>query len=238
MTAPDAPTVKSSLTNWYLKRFPLCERLAPETVGAITKALRITEYKRGTPVFTPGQELENSYILLRGSVKVSRVEAIDGKELILYLVKPGEPFGAWTSVKNKDVKRAAVAHQKSLVGVLDRGKWQQLLASDPALNRSALGIASSRLQELQGRMTEIAYREVDCRIARLLIRLSREYPQKRDCGVQIRLPFTQQDISDMIAATREMTSLTINDFKRRGWIAVHGRRICVHKPRSLRTVAE
>jgi CRP/FNR family transcriptional regulator len=238
MTPPESPTVKSSLTSWYLKRTTLFESLAPETVSEITKVLRVSEYKRSSPVFTPGQEPGNTYILLRGSVKVSRVEVSDGKELILYLVKPGEPFGAWNSVTMKDVKRVAVAHQKSLVGVLDKNKWMRLLADDPELNRTALRIASSRLQELQGRMAEIAYREVDCRIARLLIRLSREYPQKRDCGVQIRMPFTQQDISDMIAATREMTSLTINEFKRRGWISMHGRRICIHKPRSLKTVAE
>jgi CRP/FNR family cyclic AMP-dependent transcriptional regulator len=238
MIARDSSTAKSRITIWYLKKFPLFEHLAPQTVGVLADRIRTMQFRKGAPVFTPGRELSHAYILLRGSVKVSRIEASDGKELILYLVKPGEPFGAMPFMRGREIKRVAVAHQKSIVGVINRIDWERLFSADRALCGSILQTTTSRLQELQGRMTEIAYREVNCRLARLLLRLSREYPQNRDCGIQIHLPFTQQDFSDFIAATREMTSLTINEFKRKGWIAVHNRRVCIHKPRSLRRIAE
>lgn len=238
MTAVSAPSSKSKITLWYLKRSPLFDHLPPKTVEILASRLRSTLFAKGTPVFTPGQELSRTYFLLSGSVKVSRIEASDGKELILYLVKPGEPFGAMPFEMDKDVKRVAVAHQKSHVGILGKSEWVRLLETDERLYESLLQLAGSRLRQLQGRMAEITYREIPCRIARLLLRLSADYPKERECGVQIGLPFTQQDISDFIAATREMTSLTINDFKRKGWIALHNRRICIHKPRSLRNMAE
>lgn len=238
MTIGISAGAKSRMTAWYLKKSPLFEDVAPETVDTLSKRLRTKEYARGTMIFTPGRELSGTYYLLRGSVKVSRIEAGDGKELVLYMVRPGEPFGSLPFTGERDPKRIAVAHQKSLIGVLGRKEWERLFASDPAFYQSVMQVAGSRLQQLQGRMAEIAYRDVDCRVARLLLRLSREYPLNRECGVQIRLPFTQQDLSDFIAATREMTSLTINEFKRRGWIAVHNRRICIHKPRSLRRLAD
>lgn len=231
-------TTKSRMTLWYLKRSPLFDHLPAQTARILAGRLRSVDFARGEPVFTPGKDLSRTYVLLSGSVKVSRIEASDGKELILYLVKPGEPFGAMPFTMDKDVKRVAVAHQKSRVGVLGKREWEKLLKSDPALYVLLLQLAGSRLRQLQGRMAEIAYREIPCRIARLLLRLSAEYPKERDCGVQISLPFTQQDISDFVAATREMTSLTLNEFKRKGWIAIHGRRMCIHKPRSLRAIAE
>ena len=226
------------MTLWYLKRSPLFDHLPPQTVQVLASRLRNVVFARGKPVFTPGKELSRTYVLLRGSVKVSRIEASDGKELILYLVKPGEPFGAMPFAMDRDVKRVAIAHQKSQVGILGKKEWEKLLKTDPALYTSLLQLAGSRLQQLQERLAEIAYREIPCRIARLLLRLSAEYPRERNCGVQIGLTFTQQDISNFVAATREMTSLTLNDFKRKGWIAIHGRRICIHKPRSLHAIAE
>lgn len=238
MAAGSSPFVNSRITAWYLKRSPLFEPVAHETVEFLASRLRTTEYAKKDLVFTPGRELSNTYFLLRGSVKVSRVEPSDGKELILYLVKPGEPFGALPFTGGIEDKRIAVAHQKSLVGVFGKRAWEKVLASDRELYRSVTRVAGERLLQLQGRMTEIAYRDVHCRVARLLLRLSREYPLKRECGVQIRLPFTQQDISNFIAATREITSLTINDFKRNGWIAMHNHRICIHKPRALRRIAD
>jgi CRP/FNR family transcriptional regulator len=189
-------------------------------------------------IFTPGRELAGTYYLLRGSVQVSRIEAGDGKTLILYMVRPGEPFGSLPFTGRRDPKRIAVAHQKSLVGVLGRKQWERLFRSDRAFHRSAVQVAGFRLQQLEARMAEIAYRDVDCRLARLLLRLSREYPLERECGGQIRLPFTQQELSNFIAATREMTSLAINEFKRKGYIAIHNRRICIHKPRKLREIAD
>jgi CRP/FNR family transcriptional regulator len=232
------PTTKSKITLLNLQRSPLFARLSLQTAQELSSRLRVTVYNRRTPIFTPGNELSRTYFLLSGSVKVSRLEASDGKELILYLVKPGEPFGAMPFTMSRDLKRVAVAYEKSRVGVLGKNEWKRLLENDPAMYRALLELAGQRLQQLQERMAEIAYREIPCRLARLLLRLSKEYKRKRECGVQIRLPLTQQDISDFIAATREMTSLTINDFKRNGWIAVHNRRICIHKPRSLRKIAE
>jgi CRP/FNR family transcriptional regulator len=238
MASRGSSNPKSGITTWYLKRLPLFSRAAPTTIEALSSRLHTSEYSKKALVFTPGRELTHTYFLLRGSVKISRIEASDGKELILYMVRPGEPFGALPFMKGRDNRRIAVAHQKSLIGVLSKKDWEKISSADEAVYRSVMEVTASRLQQLQGRMAEIAYCDVNCRVARLLIRLSEEYPTERDCGTQIRLPFTQQDISDFIAATREMTSLTINEFKRKGWIAVHNRRICIHKIRSLQKIAE
>lgn len=237
MSPPRAAATKSRMILWYLHRSPLFGNLSPKTARVLAARFRVADFARGTPIFTPGRELSRTYVLLSGSVKISRIEASDGKELILYLVRPGEPFGAMPFAMDRDVRRVAVAHRKSRVGVLGKTELEKLLKTDPQLYGSLLELAGSRLRQLQKRTAEIAYGEIPCRLARLLLRLGEEYPRKRDCGVQIGLPFTQQEISDFIAATREMTSLTINEFKREGYIAVHNRRICIHKPRPLRKLA-
>jgi CRP/FNR family transcriptional regulator, cyclic AMP receptor protein len=237
MTTSGTSITRTRMTTWYIKKSPLFVQAAYETVKSFSMRLRTSQYARGARLFATGRTAANTYILLRGSVKVSHIEPDDGKELVLYLVKPGEPFGTFPFTTRRDPEHVTVAHQKSLIGFIRTKEWERFYSEDREFCFAIHRVAATRMKQMEERMMEIAYRDIDCRLARLLIRLSSEYPVKCDCGVQIGLPFTQQDISDFIAATRETTSLAINEFKRNGWIAMHNRRICIHKPRSLRRIA-
>ena len=86
---------------------------------------------------------------------------------------------------------------------------------------------------MEDRLEELSVGTVPARTARILLRLSREFPAPLACGTKVNVLFTQQDIAHMIGATREVTSSTLNEFRRQGWLGVHNRYLCVHDPAGL-----
>lgn len=87
-------------------------------------------------------------------------------------------------------------------------------------------------------MEELLFKDIPHRLGCLLLRLAKEHPLRKDCGVQIDLRLTQEEIGGLIGATRESTNAALNHFKRNGWIQFHERTICLHDERALKKLVE
>jgi CRP/FNR family transcriptional regulator len=201
--------------------------LDSDELATVASSLTISRYQKGEAVFDSLERVRQVHILLCGAVKVSRVNPDTGKELILYIVAPGEPFGVIPFFDEKDSDLIATALRASRVGKIDREALEPLLA-DRGVEDAFLQLVASRGRRLEERLYELAFHDVSRRLALLLVQLSEQFPKERECGREIGIWLSQQDLASFIAATREMASLTINDFKRKGWIAAHGRKICLH----------
>ncbi len=182
-------------------------------------------------------QTDRVFVVLRGAVKVCRIEPSDGKELILFVVRPGVPFGALPFVEETDDDTVTIALQKSTLGDIHRDDLAKFL-SGSAGQQAVIKLVQDNAALIRQRMAEVAYGDVETRIARLLLRLGEDHGRKKPCGYQIRLPLSQQDIGNFVAATRETASLTLNEFKRQGWIAIHNRKICLHDFEALSRIAE
>jgi CRP-like cAMP-binding protein len=156
---------------------------------------------------------------------------------MLYLVRPGEPFGL-LSVATQASDSVARVLSKSLIGYIEKHDFLRL-ARRSGVHPHVDRILESRLVRVENRLEELAFCDVSHRLARLLMRLNHDCPG--DCpeggGSLIELKLTQQEIGNLIAASREITSLTINQFLRDGLVARHGRRLCIHDSAALKRAA-
>jgi CRP/FNR family transcriptional regulator len=217
---------------WLLKPVRFLSALDAEELGALASSLAIHRYRKGQTVFDQTESVADVSILLSGLVKISRVDPESGKELILYMVGPGEPFGVIPFFDEKPANRLATALKASRVATIDRHTFAPLLERR-AVEDAVLHMVAARGRRMEDRLYDLAFHDVSRRLAQLLLQLSEQFPKERECGSQIAIWLSQQDLANFVAATRETVSLTINDFKRRGWIATHGRRICIHDAKAL-----
>jgi CRP/FNR family transcriptional regulator len=202
---------------WHLRRFGVFEHSDHDQLEAVARVLRIREYKRRDAVFLPGDEPTRVYFLLTGRVKVSRVDPDTGKELILFIVRPGEPFGLLARASDGNAGTTAVALQHSRVGYIQRDDFDRLSQSEsvaPELSR----LIRERFATVATRLEDIAFRDVGSRLARLLLRLANDFPANVEGRRAIGVRLTQQDLADLIGATRERTNKTLSEFRRRGLI--------------------
>lgn len=217
----------------HLQFFPGIES---EDLALVAQHVHLRRYAKGARIFGPADTASGLYLLFSGRVKVTRVNATDGKELILYLVRPGEILGLLRYLLPSYVNKSAVTIEPSQIGFLHRDNCDRLMARLPlaASFNEALALRARRGED---RLFEISFRSVPERIAHLLLRLADEHAHARECGVQIDVRLTQQEIAGVIAATREMTSLTLNEFRRSGWIEMHNHFICIHQRAPLEELA-
>ncbi|HEX5131943.1 MAG TPA: Crp/Fnr family transcriptional regulator [Candidatus Krumholzibacteria bacterium] len=172
------------------------------------------------------------HLLAQGLAKVTRLDA-NGTEMIVHLLKAGELFGPQISPGSTDTM--VVALRPCVAVSIRLADMEQILGS-PALAEEIDRVRSLRLTQMEERLADICMGRVPARTARTVLRLCDEFPAKLPCGTKVDVRFTQKDIANMIGATREVTSSTLNNFKREGWLGMHDRYMCVHNADGLRAM--
>jgi len=226
---------------WHLRRVDLLKSVDEKKLHQLTRLLQLREFKRGETIYvisgSRDEHLQRMYFLLKGRVKISSVDEASGKELLLLLIKQGEPFGLLDSVGNENTDLRASALQASLVAYVPRADFDSVIDQAAVCSR-LVKIIGERAVQVVARFEDLAFRTVPTRLARVLHRLAGEFPKKRSCGTCIDIPLRQQDVANLIAARREVVSTHLARLKREGIIAFHKECICIHDRDALAKLAE
>lgn len=212
-----------------LRNLDLFRHLPPSDLQRVAEAASFHRTDRRKPIVAPGPDAGHLCLLTQGLAKATRVDA-NGGETLLYLMKTGELFGG--RVWDPQTDTGVVALQPCVTASIRMSDLERIMGA-PVLQAEIDRVRAMRLRQMEDRLTEISSGRVPARAARTVLRLCREFPARMTCGTKVNVLFTQQDIASMIGATREVTSSTLNDFRRRGWLGFHDRYLCVHDAQGL-----
>ena len=98
------------------------------------------------------------------------------------------------------------------------------LASHPEIALNLIRPLTSRVRMLARNVSNLALLDVYGRVARTLLQQSHE-----ENGQQVTDRLTQQEIADMVGASRAMVSRILKDLKAGGYISVDRKRITIHQ---------
>ncbi len=171
------------------------------------------------------------HVLARGRMKILRFSD-EGRVILLDLIEPGGVFGElnFVSVPSSDGgSRYAEALEDAIVYSIPFLTFERALRQRPGL---AVGIASllgQRCNKLERRLEAHVFHRVPTRLVNELLELAERYGVAHDNGTLIPIPLSQQDLGNLIGASREIVSLTLSEFKRRGIVSSKGRRLIVRE---------
>jgi len=226
---------------WHLTRVSMLESVDANALREFSRLLRLREFKRGETVYVVSgsrdEHLERIYFLLKGSVKLCCVDDESSKELLLVLIKPHEPFGLLDSVANEKTDLRAVAMTASLVAYVPRPAFDRIIENSGACTR-LVKLIGERSVQVVARFEDLAFQSVPVRLARILLRLARDFPRQRECGTSIDVPLTQQEIANLIGARREVVSTHLTRLKQEGTLAFHTDAICIHDYAALQALSQ
>jgi CRP/FNR family transcriptional regulator len=161
--------------------------------------------------------------------------------LILDLLDSGEVFGEMALVAEEATEPTyAEALEEVEIETFPRFALEGVLQGRSPL---ALGIArliAARQKRLEKRLETQVFQRVPARLASLLIELSERFGEPADAsrnGIVIDIALSQQDLGNLIGASREIVSLTLSEFRRRDAVSMLGRRIVVHEAKLRREAA-
>ncbi len=221
---------------WYLKRFNFLDTMTHEEMESLSEMVVTNEVKKKQPIYLAGDPSENLYFLKEGRVKITRIDE-SGKEFTLTLLEPGEIFGELGLFDDSPRETTAVALEDSIICLMKRQDFEKYAAQKPELSLKLTKLMGLRLRQIENRIEELLFRDVPSRLARLLLRLVDQHPRQTKQGVRINIKLSQQELANLIGATREMTSMVLNSFKKQGLINVEAKYIYIMNRNQLEKIA-
>jgi len=209
-----------------LARVPLFAGLAPEELENLATCLHRRRYARGETIFREQDPGSSMFLIEAGKVKIGLVSP-DGKEVIVGVFGKGCFFGELALLDGAPRSADAMAIEPSSVLMLGRNDFVRYLEAHPTIAINLLQVLSHRIRRDGQKIQDAAF-DVPARLARLLLRLADGRPVPVDVGA-----FTQNDLANMIGATRESVNKWLGCFQRQGLVRRDGRHLFVVGPAEL-----
>lgn len=221
---------------WCLKKLPLLQDLTHDTLVRLAESVQLLEVRRRHVMYLPGDPGRAVYFLSSGRVKISKVTR-DGKELTLDYRSPGELFGELCLIDGGPREEMAEAMDSSLIAEVERNQFERLIQREGIVGYRLSKILAQRRRDIENKLENLIFKDVNAKLAELLLRLASEYGVDDSRGTLVALKITHQEMANLIGSTRETVSLTLSQFKRSGLIQTDGRKVILADREGLRALA-
>jgi CRP/FNR family transcriptional regulator len=216
----------------FIAEISLFNGLPAEQLRALSKIVERPSFTRGQPIFAEGQKANGFYVLRTGRVKIYKLSS-DGKEQILHIFGPGEPFGEVPVFTGDRFPAHADALEKSEAFFFPRQAFMELIRLDPSLTMNMLAILSQRLKYFTQLVESLSLKEVPQRLAAYLLFLGEADHQAE----RLELDIAKGQLASLLGTIPETLSRILNKMSNQGFIRVDGRLIKVLDRKALESLA-
>src|SRR3954462_5308574 len=203
---------------------PLFAGLDAMTADVLASAMTTRTIDRGHVVFNEGDTGDRLFIVLDGKVKISR-SATDGRENLLAVLGPSEMFGELSLFDPGPRTATATAITDSTLASLDHDDLRPLLLAQPAVGMHLLRALAQRLRRTNEAMADLVFSDVPGRVANALLGLAEKFGVSDSDGVRVQHDLTQEELAQLVGASRETVNKALSDFATRGWLRLEGRTV-------------
>ena len=197
---------------------------------------RLASLRRSTSLFSQGQVADAVYYVEDGLVKLTRTNE-RGAHIILSICGPGHLLGEEAlTADTRNYYTEAEVLSVSNVYRIPRETLLASLAHDRELDTALISYLLHRKLTLAMKVELLCLHDVEYRILHYLAELSALVKPLED-GEGYQVPITQLELADLIGATRETTSTTLNQLERRGLVKLSRRLLTIPSPVTLRNAA-
>ncbi len=211
---------------WYLKNIDVFSHLRKDELDMVNKNTEMRDIKKGEILYIQGTYDKNMYILKKGAVKITKLTP-HGKTIILDIFKGGTIFGEMSLVEPQERDETAEVIEDGLICTIPLTKFNELSQIVPGLSIKITKMMGLRRFKIENKLLDLVYCGVEQRLAKTILNLLHDFGVPYDNGYKVQLKLTHQDLSDLIASTRETVTATLNKFKEDNIIDFEGKRIIV-----------
>lgn len=217
-----------------LARFPLFQDLAIDDLERLNGQWMRRQIPAGTNIITVEDRGDQVYVLVDGTVKIF-VPQLDGREVILSFLGPGDTVGEMSLVDSAGRSANVVTMERSTCLSMDRIGFHRSLLSVPQLAYNLARLLSRRLRLANEQIQALSTLDLKGRVARQVLAFADQYGVRGDDGaVRVPLRLTQTDLAAIVGASRERVNQVVVEFKANGWITVDpGHRITLRQRQPL-----
>ncbi len=216
-----------------LMRAPLFEALDDDSAAALRAGITIVELARGDRLFEEGASGDQLYVILDGKIKLTRAAA-DGRENLLSVLGPGEMFGELSLFDPRPRTASATAVTDSRLAALAHDDLRSWLTGRPDVALHLLQALARRLRRANDVMADLVFTDVPGRVAKALLDLADRFGTVQEDGLQVNHDLTQEELAQLVGASRETVNKALADFAARGWLQLAAKSVLLIEPERLR----
>ena len=207
-----------------IARIPLFERMSPEEREELRGMMSQTTLRRGEVLFNEGDSGDRLYILLTGKVKLGHT-SVDGRENLLAVLGPGEVVGELTLFDPGPRSTTATAVATTELLALEHNQLMGFIDSHPTLAKDMLRALAVRLRRTNIALADLVFPDVPGRVAKALLDLAELFGAPTEDGIHVPHDLTQEELAQLVGASRETINKSLAEFVSRGWIRLEGRAV-------------
>jgi CRP/FNR family transcriptional regulator len=216
-----------------LSRAPLFEALDEEATKALRAGVVEVQLGRGEHLFEEGDAGDRLYVVLDGKIKLTRAAA-DGRENLTSVLGPGEMFGELSLFDPRPRTMGAVAVTDARLAALAHDELRGWLAGRPDVAMHLLRALVQRLRRTNDVLSDLVFTDVPGRVAKALLDLAQRFGTQEEGGLQVNHDLTQEELAQLVGASRETVNKALADFVARGWIQLHPKSVLLIDPERMR----
>ena len=224
--------MKDMSLHYFIEQIPLFAGLVDTQVQLLVAIVEKQKYQRGKVIFAEGEAANGLYVLYTGRVKIYKLSS-EGKEQILHIFGPGEPFGEVAVFAGGQYPAYAEALESCETLFFPRKKFVELITKDPSMAMNMLAMLSKRLRYFTQLVENLSLKEVPQRLAAYLLVLDNT-KNKRDT---VELDIAKGQLASLIGTIPETLSRILNKMSNQGYIEVVGRQIRLIDRKSLESIS-
>jgi len=212
---------------------PLFESLSRKHLGELSMIVVDQIFKKGQEIFSEGEDGTGFYVVVSGRVKIYKV-SWEGREQILHIFGPGEPFGEVPVFTGQKFPASATAIEESRIFFFPKESFVNLIRREPELALGMLAVLSMRLRRFTQLVEELSLKEVPGRLAAYLLYLSK----RNSNSLELELDISKTQLASILGTIPETLSRILAKMKKGGLIDVDGSRIRILDVESLQDIAD
>ena len=205
---------------------PLFAALDAEGAAALRASLVSRDVSKGDVLFQEGQIGDHMYVIVEGKVKLGQTST-DGRESLLGVLGPGEMFGELSLFDPGVRTSTATALTDTTVLLMGHDQLKPWLSGRPEVAAALLQALARRIRRTNDAMADLVFSDVPGRVAKALMDLGEKFGEVTPEGLMVTHDMTQEELAQLVGASRETVNKALADFAQRGWIRLESRQVLI-----------
>jgi CRP/FNR family transcriptional regulator, cyclic AMP receptor protein len=209
-----------------LRKAGLFQGVDPEASEALASQFEIFDAARGTTLFHEGEPGDSLYIVLAGKVKLGR-RSSDGRENLVAVMGPSDQFGELSIFDPGPRTSTAVVVTDARIARLPKQALHAWVENRPEIALQLLRVIARRLRRTNTMLADLIFVDVPGRVAKQLLQLAQRFGSVDGGQLRVTHDLTQEELAQLVGASRETVNKALADFAQRGWLRLEGKSVVI-----------
>tara|TARA_R110002073_G_scaffold323613_3_gene501050 strand:- start:160 stop:843 length:684 start_codon:yes stop_codon:yes gene_type:complete len=219
------PLIENNLKSNLMNKFFDCDL---KQLQADYHSIKEINISKKAFLYHQGDRCSDVFWIKNGIVKLSHITE-EGIEMTMTILGKGSVIGCfWNNSASPEVEETVQALGEVNFYRLAKSDFKALMSHQTELAWHIFEEVNARKQKVERKLRTFLTQPVEMRVIATLLELSEIFGIKCTHGYALEIHLTQQEVADLVGASRSVVSTVLNDFRSRGMLDYTREQICIN----------